>query len=56
VNQPRAMDLRVTHTADPDAATLRAARAPPDAAFGGLAVPLDRTAALTCDWRDGDLW
>jgi aminoglycoside 2'-N-acetyltransferase I len=21
-----------------------------------LAVPLDRTGELTCDWRDGDLW
>jgi aminoglycoside 2'-N-acetyltransferase I len=21
-----------------------------------VAVPLDRTAALACDWRDGDLW
>jgi aminoglycoside 2'-N-acetyltransferase I len=20
------------------------------------ALPLDRTAALTCDWRDGDVW
>jgi len=21
-----------------------------------VTVPLDRTAALTCDWRDGDVW
>jgi len=21
-----------------------------------VTVPLDRTGALTCDWRDGDLW
>jgi aminoglycoside 2'-N-acetyltransferase I len=20
------------------------------------ALPLDRTTALTCDWRDGDVW
>jgi hypothetical protein len=29
---------------------------PDDGRVLALAVPLDRTGELTCDWRDGDLW
>jgi hypothetical protein len=47
--------LHTAHTADLDAATLRAARALLDDVFE-VTVPLDLSGELTCDWRDGDVW